>query len=103
MRNLGLKAIQPTPVDNVVEFSDGIVEASRDWPLVPDGEYRARYVTYECAELACFKNAARVFVHLQIIDMGEEYGKTLYRAYPVRKFIAGQRVGPVIKNARFIV
>ena len=32
----------------IIEIADGIVETTRDWPVVPDGIYAARYVRHEC-------------------------------------------------------
>jgi hypothetical protein len=83
-------------------MSEGVVE--KGWPLVPDAEYCARMLHYDCCELISFKRAPKLFLHLKIIDPGPHFGKVLYRAYNVREIHrrAG-RVGDPIRNGQFVL
>jgi hypothetical protein len=76
-----------------VELDDGIVEGAQH-PLVPEGEYVARYVRHETA--MAFKTP-KLFLHFELIGPCHE-GTNLFIAYRVKRL-----VGQPGKNGRFAV
>ncbi len=90
-----MRSASARATSNVVQFADGIVEGA-DWPLVPDAEYLAVYQGHDCIEMASFRGAPKVFIRFKLAEAGPHTGKTLFRAYRVRRRIDSKRfaVGP---------
>lgn len=51
------------------------------WPLVPDGKYSAKLVSFETAIVF----SPKVFLHFEIITPGPYMGERLFRAYRVHQ------------------
>ena len=73
---------------------DALVEPS-PWGIVPDGTYRAVLIGHETASVF---RTAKVFLHFRIVEVGNEFGKLLYRAYRARAL-----VGKPARNGKFKV
>ena len=52
-------------------------------PLLPEGEYTARYLFHETSKAF---GDHKVYVHFEILDTGSHYLTKMYRAYRVRDF-----------------
>jgi hypothetical protein len=84
-----LPAARPAKVLYLSEF---IVEGAV-WPLIPDREYDAVLIAYECALLRQFAGAAKVFLKFRLLDAGEHTGKVVYRAFRALR----------IEGSRFVI
>ncbi len=63
------------------------VVAEVAWPLLPDGEYTAKFVKQEVVTLRIFRGATRLFAHFQILD-GPHSRQRIYGAWPVSATMA---------------
>lgn len=84
---------QPQRSADVVPIEDGIVEGAQ-WPLVPDGEYVAKLIRHETANV--FKTP-KLFIHLELVESTHQ-GARVYAAYRVKRLI-----GQPGKNGRFVI
>ena len=80
-----LKSV-PDPPEIVVE--------DVDQPLIPAGDYQAKYLRHETALV--FGKTSKVYVHFEIVDPGQHNGTKLYRAFRVTALIGKPR-----RNGRF--
>src|SRR4051794_19801039 len=86
---------------NVHQLGEAVISDAKDWPLIPDGAYQARYLKHECIHVAAFGKQPKVFVHFQIVEPGGHFGKVLYASYRVQKLLGAAKPGVAHVNGRF--
>lgn len=88
-----LQALQQRPQrpeQHSAEADDDAVAVDGWKPLLPEEWYEAKYLGHETALVF---NAAKVFMHFEIVQHGEHMGKRLFRAFRARKLIGRPRKG----------
>lgn len=78
----------------VVEpFADVVVD--HDWPLVPEGQYKAMFIGHDVVEMLQFKvkgkPTPKLFLRFKLFDAGEHSEKVLFMACRVRERITQKR------------
>ncbi len=71
------------PKPHAVSLDDILVEGDQ-YPLVPDGEYVARFLLHETAVVF---RTPKVFLHFELVDFGRYFKTQLWQAYRVRRLI----------------
>ena len=66
------------------EGQDNAISIEGWKPLLPEHWYEAKYVGHETALVF---NAAKVFLHFEIVEHGEFMGRRVFRAFRVRKLL----------------
>lgn len=74
--------------DTVPDDGDIEVEGEVTWPLLPDGEYTAKFLKQDVVSLKMFRGATRLFAHFEILDLGPHRGTHVYGAWPVLATVA---------------
>jgi hypothetical protein len=59
------------------------IEAGEQRPLLPDGEYEAKFLRQEPAKMHMFKGTRRLFVHFEIVEPGAHNGKRVFGSWPL--------------------
>jgi hypothetical protein len=77
--------VVPLPASNADIELDGKI-----WPLIPDGEYIARYHRHDTQRMF---GTLKVFLHFEILDPGPYNGTRLYRAYRAVDVVHGKKGG----------
>ena len=84
------KSTTSATVHTLPTKDDDIELDGKIWPLVPDGEYLARYHRHDTQRMF---GTLKVFLHFEILDPGPYNGTRLYRAYRAVDVVHGKKGG----------